>query len=134
VLAAAGDGEASSLHSGNPEGRDGLLRVIEGVRGEGVMGPAAFLAERHEPGVPQGLKVKREERLTAVECALQVAHTLLALPEQVENAEAADIGEGVEERGVALEALGGGGQDGGGHTSTYLDGLMYARGAARVRY
>jgi len=121
ALAAAGHREASSLVGGDAEGGDGLFGVIECVRGEGVVGPAAFLSEGDEARVPEGAQVEGEEGLAAVERALEIADTLLALPEQVEDPQTADIREGVKERSVALQALGGGGKNGGGHASTYLD-------------
>ena len=117
---------------GDAEGRDRLLGMVERVRGEGVVRPAPFLAEGHEAGVPERLEMEREEGLAAGERGLEIARALLALSEEIENPQAADIREGVKERGVALKALDGWLEDGGCHASTYLDILMYASGGTML--
>lgn len=122
-LGAAADGQAPSANAGRAERCHRLFGVIEGVRGQGIVRPTPFLSHGHEPGVAQGLEMEGEQGLGAVECGLEIADALLTLSEQVENPEAADVGEGVKERGVALEALSGGG---GRHISTYQDMLIYA--------
>lgn len=120
---AATDGQSSAAQAGRTEGRHRLLRVLERVRGKGIVRPTPVLAHGHKAGVTQGLEVEGEQGLGAVECGLEIADALLPAPEQVEDAEAADVGKRVKERGVALEAVSGGGKA---HAPIYQEILMNA--------
>ncbi len=95
ATAAVGASEDSQLGRLHCHGK--IVNLRECIRDDAVVRPATVLPIGDESRLFQNSQMKREPGLRRIEAILQVAHTLLAVPQLLEDAESSFVGQRMKE-------------------------------------